>query len=78
MGGGIILLGDNSADGALVLWPIRSQRVGVEIQLDSLLYTHVFNYMYTQLRLALDIPERNCYIILGVYVLCTVAVNTGS
>jgi hypothetical protein len=74
MDGGRILLGDNSVDGTIVLWPIRFQVNGVEIQLDSLLYTHththththtnVFNHMYSQLRLALDLPERVYFVLL--------------
>ena len=82
MDGGRILLGDNSADGAIVLWPITLQCDEAEIQLDSLLYRHthrhVFNHMDTQLRLALDLPEHDYYISRGVCVLCTVVVNTPS
>jgi len=53
MDGGRIILGDNSADGAIVLWPIRFQCDGVENQQDSPLYrythahTHAYLIIYT-------------------------------
>ena len=46
MDGGRILLGDNSADGAIVLWPITLQCDEAEIQLDSLLYRHTHTHTY--------------------------------
>jgi hypothetical protein len=39
MDDGRILLGDNSADEAMVLW--------VEIQLDSLIYLYIYIYTHT-------------------------------
>jgi hypothetical protein len=58
-GGGRLLLSDNTGNSRLCCGRSRYSVLDVRYQLDSLVYKHVFDHMYTQFRLAPHNPE--CY-----------------
>jgi len=54
-----MLLGDNTTEGRSYSGRSGSGVLGFGFQLDSFVYTYLFDHMYTLSRLAPDLPERN-------------------